>query len=253
MADDERVIRLFADALASRAGGRSVPELLCRRAMDDLQMDGVAVTVLSTPEHRHVVFASGSDVLDVEDVQFTLGDGPVIEAYRDRRAVLVPDLLHEPVGRWLLFGEAAARTPGYAGVFAFPLVAGDGGPVGVLALYRRLPGQMGPAAVGEAHVLAGALAMAMVRRTSEAAVEAEGLDDPEAAADSVGALGDEESPDRWSDAEQVVYQAVGMVVARHRLTPYEALARLRAHAFAHDTTLDEVALTVVERRLRLED
>jgi hypothetical protein len=60
-------------------------------------------------------------------------------------------------------------------------------------------------------------------------------------------------PSRWAGDEQVVYQAVGMVVAQLRVSPFEALARLRAHAFAEGRTLDEVAMAVVERRLLLEE
>ncbi len=46
-----------------------------------------------------------------------------------------------------------------------------------------------------------------------------------------------------------VYQATGMLIAQLRLGPAEALARLRAYAFAHDRTATEVAWDIVERRL----
>lgn len=253
MAEDERVIRLLSDVLAAREDGRALPALLCVRAMDDLRMDGVAATVLSTPEHRHVVYASDDEVVAVEDVQFTLGDGPVIEAYRDSRPVLVPDLRHESVSRWPMFGGASARTPAYAGVFAFPLLVGGAGPIGVLALYRRAPGPLHPQVAAEAQVMAHAVALAVVRQPPAAPDGLHELDDPEALAPSAQESVYEDGLTRWSGSEQVVYQAVGMVVARLRLTPYQALARLRAHAFANDTTLDAVAMAVVERRLRLED
>lgn len=250
MAEDEQVVRLLADVLASLGQGRALPELLCRRAMVDLEVDAVAATLLSTPEHRHVVFASDDEVARVEDVQFTLGDGPVIEAYRDARPVLVPDLLHEPLARWLMFGESSARTPAYAGVFAFPLLVGDAGPIGVLAFYRRQAGELPPGTVARAQVVTGAVALAVVRQLPDEPDVLDGHDDPEAAAERATT---DPAFGRWSGAEQVVYQAVGMVVARLRLRPHEALARLRAHAFAQDVTLDEVALAVVERRLRLEE
>ncbi len=250
MADEEQVIRLLAQVLAAREETQGLTELLCRRAMADLRMDGVAATVLSTPEHRHVVFASGDEVVAVEDVQFTLGDGPVVEAYRDRRPVLVADLPHEALARWPMFGEASARTPAYAGVFAFPLLVGDAGPVGVLALYRRRAVALAPAEVAEAQVLAQALALAVLRGPQVLAGEAPDPDDLDAAA---APAPDDEPMGRWSGQEQVVYQAVGMVVAQLRVTPFEALARLRAHAFAYDQTLDAVAMAVVERRLRMED
>jgi AmiR/NasT family two-component response regulator len=47
-----------------------------------------------------------------------------------------------------------------------------------------------------------------------------------------------------------VYQATGMVIAQLELSPDDALATLRAHAFVHDRPIDEVARDVVARTLR---
>ena len=49
-----------------------------------------------------------------------------------------------------------------------------------------------------------------------------------------------------------VYQATGMVMAQLGVGPAEALARLRAHAFANDLTASQVAWSIVERELSLE-
>lgn len=46
-----------------------------------------------------------------------------------------------------------------------------------------------------------------------------------------------------------VHQAIGMVVAQLRLRPDDAEALLRAHAYALDTTLADIADHVVMRRL----
>jgi hypothetical protein len=58
--------------------------------------------------------------------------------------------------------------------------------------------------------------------------------------------------DGWSDDHSQVYQAMGMVSAQRVVGLEGALALLRAHAFVHDLTLDEVAAAVVTRRLRLD-
>jgi len=52
----------------------------------------------------------------------------------------------------------------------------------------------------------------------------------------------------WT-ARDRVNQATGMVVAQLRIAPEDALALLRAHAFAHGATLVEVAGRVVSREL----
>ena len=45
------------------------------------------------------------------------------------------------------------------------------------------------------------------------------------------------------------HQATGMVVAQLRLTPEDALVLIRAHAYAHDQSLDEVAQQILSQHL----
>ncbi|MGW1995320.1 ANTAR domain-containing protein [Embleya sp. NPDC001921] len=49
-----------------------------------------------------------------------------------------------------------------------------------------------------------------------------------------------------------VHQATGMLSAQLGITPAQALVRLRAHAFGHDTPLLDTARDVLRRRLRLD-
>jgi hypothetical protein len=50
----------------------------------------------------------------------------------------------------------------------------------------------------------------------------------------------------------VVHQAVGRVSVQARVPVDDAMALLRAHAFAHDRTLSEVATDVLAGRLRFD-
>ena len=54
-----------------------------------------------------------------------------------------------------------------------------------------------------------------------------------------------------SDSRAEVHQACGMVSAQLEISLTEAAVRLRAHAYAEDRPLAEVAREVVARRLRL--
>jgi hypothetical protein len=56
----------------------------------------------------------------------------------------------------------------------------------------------------------------------------------------------------WSSAprSREIHQASGMVAAQLRIPVRDAYARLQAHAFAHGSTLAEVAVDVVARRLQ---
>ena len=253
MAENPDVVRLLASVLLSGTEG-SVLERLCVRARVGLGVDALAVTLLSVPDHRQVVCATDELVMVVEDQQFTSGDGPVIEAFRDDRVILVPDLRSEPLSRWPLFGEATAHGSRYTGAFAFPLVADLAGPIGVMAMYTYRARDLDAAAVAEAQLIAHALTLAVVHLSQHPPEDGGGGlgdalgGDPDGAVDGVVGA----SVTQWSGAEEVVYQAVGMVIAQLRTTPEEALARLRAHAFAGSSTLDQVAMAVVERRLALE-
>ena len=54
----------------------------------------------------------------------------------------------------------------------------------------------------------------------------------------------------WLSAE--IYQAAGMVTVQLDVDITEALARMRAYAYAEERPLSEVARDIVARRLRLE-
>ena len=62
--------------------------------------------------------------------------------------------------------------------------------------------------------------------------------------------GDEQAWDlSWGNRAEI-HQAAGMVVAQLGISAADALARLRAHAFAKQRLLRDVAHDVVARRLR---
>jgi AmiR/NasT family two-component response regulator len=62
-------------------------------------------------------------------------------------------------------------------------------------------------------------------------------------------LGDDKAWDRSWGTRAEIHQATGMVVAQLGISTADALARLRAHAFAEQRLLGEVARDVVARRL----
>jgi hypothetical protein len=123
---------------------------------------------------------------------------------------------------------------GAAAVFAFPLVMGAIR-VGVLGLYRKSAGSLSPGALADVLVCVDAALLLVLN--SRAGMDGGGNGWP---------------GDGWSDDHSQVYQAMGMVSAQRVVGLEGALALLRAHAFVHDLTLDEVAAAVVTRRLRLD-
>ena len=179
--------------------------------------------------------ATGPRAAELDELQFTLGEGPATDAFNAGRLVLVPDL--SATGwreRWPGFAVAGQQA-GAAAIFAFPLVQGAI-QLGVLGLYRETPGSLSPDALADVLVCADAALLLLL--SSRAGTDGDGGPSPLEAG--------------WEDDHAQVYQATGMVSAQRGVGLEEALAVLRAHAFAQDLTLDEVAAAVVARKLRLD-
>jgi hypothetical protein len=204
---------------------------LCRAAASTLPALGAAVTVMTAEGVQSVAVASDPRALGFEELQSSSGEGPCVDAFERRRPVLAPDLDRESV-RWPAYAPASLDL-GVRAVFAFPLQIGAAR-LGVLDIYRGEPGALSAAAVREALTFAE-LALQILLDGQEAATDqpVEGL---EAAVESRAGL----------------FQAQGMVMIQLGVSLAAAMSRLRAHAFAHDRRLADVARDVVARRLKLE-
>ncbi|HEY5156009.1 MAG TPA: GAF and ANTAR domain-containing protein [Acidimicrobiales bacterium] len=169
----------------------------------------------------------------IDQLQYTLGEGPCIDAYRFDRPVLEPDLADPVTARWLAF-TGPALAAGVRAVFGFPLQVGAVR-LGALNLYRERAGSLTDEQHADALVMADIAAQAVLVMQADAppgTVSAE----LEASA----------------DFQYVVHQASGMVAAQLDTTVGQALIRLRAYAFAHDRGLTDVARSVVDRTLRFD-
>ncbi len=165
-------------------------------------------------------------------LQLTLGEGPCIDAYTTHRPVLEPDLLNLRKGRWPGYAPAATAL-GIRAVFSLPLQVGAAG-FGAMDVYRVTAGSL------SAHSLGLALTFADVVTETLLDVQ-DGSTQDDAPSDLDDVL----------DAHYVVYQAQGMTMVDLGVSLVDALARLRAHAFAEQRQLHDVARDVVEGRLRL--
>ncbi len=199
---------------------------LCRAAVRATGCDGAALTVMTADGVRALSAASGEQAAQIEDLQFTLGEGPCVDAYTLRRPVLVADL----------HGKRESRWPGYlpaidayavAAVFAFPLQTGAGR-LGVMNLYRATAGMLTAAQLAYALTFADAAVAALIS----------GHDAP-----SPGWLDDPLGP------RARLFQAQGMVMVQLGSDLADAMARMRAHAFAHGVPLAAVAAAVIAREL----
>ncbi|CAA9280226.1 MAG: hypothetical protein AVDCRST_MAG54-3545 [uncultured Actinomycetospora sp.] len=233
--DQVRLSQALAAAVASNAS--DAPLAVCQACVAWLPVSGAALTVMAGPDRQEPVCATDEVSERIDELQFSLGDGPCVESFSTGRAVLVPDIADPGERRWPVFAAAAADT-GARGMFVFPLNVGASR-IGVLDCYRDTPGGL------DQQELTGAL------RAADAAVWTL-LDTlgPKATVD--GGL-EIETVDGSSLARAEVHQATGMLIAQGHLSAAAALSRLRAAAFATGRTVTDVADDVLARRLRLHD
>jgi hypothetical protein len=231
-----RVLALIARQPDGPDAGNGVAgylQRLCAAAVPALAASGAGLSVMAENEVRGLMTASDRATARIEELQFVLGEGPCIDAFTNRRPVLVPDLADGAAGRWPVYAPAA-RDAGLRAVFAFPLQVGAGR-LGVLDVFRFRPGQL------SADELARALTFAEVAVTTLLGGQADA--GPGATADGlVEAM----------DGRAELFQAQGMVMVQLGVSISDALARMRAHAYAENRPLADVARDIVARRLRFE-
>ena len=206
---------------------------ICDGAVGHLPDVGVSVSIVAGQGHDGTAYATGPLAARIDELQFTLGEGPAFDVVRDHGPVLVADLNEDTLGqpgRWPAF-TAAARAEGVVALYVFPLQVGVDG-FGALTLHARAPFELSES--GLAQVLRAADAAArtlldMIRGTGDVA---DRLD-----------AGDAYRPQ--------VYQASGVLMAQLSVGSGEALARLRAHAYAHDQDITVVSKDILAHRLWL--
>jgi hypothetical protein len=228
----ERHARLVAQ-IAQFDVATSLPERVCLAAADVLHVSGAALILMSGEETGAVVAASNRVVESVEDLQFALGEGPCLRAYRTGAPVLVPYVAHDAGWRWPMFDRQAARA-GAGAVFAFPLQIGAVN-LGALYLYRDEEGMLSKEQMADAFVFADIASWVLL--------------DIQAGAMSGELDGRLDKP--WGH-RAVVHQATGVLSAQLRITLIEALVRLRASAFSKERSIYDVAADIVAGRLVLE-
>jgi hypothetical protein len=222
----EQLWRLVGERAPGGAEVDGWAGVVCAVAVEEAEADGAAITVRTTSRVQELAAASDGWAAALEELQYTVGEGPGVEAFESGGPVLVSDLALDQ-DRWPGLTDSALPR-GVAAIFAFPLQAGAFR-LGTLDLYRRRPGELGAAELADAVVLA---------ELATSALLTDGAGRTAAGPDVTGFYDD-------------VNVATGMLATELRVSLEDALLRLRAHAFSHRRPLTEVARAVVLRRLKL--
>lgn len=240
MFEDPRSPRMNRDVRSTRfavafARGltRLPPATLCGVCADVLGVSGAGITVMGGGQAGPVCVSS-QRMAALEDIQFTMGQGPCQDAYNSRRPVHAPRLDPRSAARWPSFFDVAQQL-GVLAVFAYPLSIVDTR-VGVLTLYQDREGELSSDQHEDSLVMAAVLTETVLSLQDDAPLGelAEGLDEVVA-------------------YRAEIHQASGMVAVQLQIPVAEALVRIRAHAFATGRPIGVVASDIVKRLLRLAD
>jgi hypothetical protein len=210
----------------------TLPERLCRDCQSVLPVDGVGLALMTDRGHQGVIAATDGPATLMEDLQFTLGEGPCLDASRERRPVLQPDLVRTANTRWPEFGPAVLEA-GIAAIFAFPLQIGAI-QLGILDLYRTEPGTLNAEQLADALAYADA-AVAILLHLQGTMTAGQGLH---------AQIG------HPLESRAEIHQATGVISVQAVVGVTEALVLLRAHAYAVDRPILTIAREILAGTLR---
>ncbi len=206
---------------------------LCSACVEILDVSGAGVTIMSGM-HSGPVCSSDERMGRLEDLQFSLGEGPCRDAFDIGRPVTEPDLGQRDTGRWPNYTQPALIL-GARGVFAFPLNVGNAR-IGVLTLYQDAAGSLSDDQTADSLVVADVLAQTMMTIQARSRPPLLSIDLTDANAHRTE-----------------VHQASGRLAVQLNINVAEALMRIRAHAFVTDQSVADVAKKIVAHELWLDD
>lgn len=220
-------------ALRGIESGESSWDRVCVACAEALSVTGTGIILTAGGEQRTSLGASDEVEGVIEEAQFTLGEGPCVDAGRSAVPVHAPDLAGPSHTRWPTFSARAVEA-GVAAIFALPLQVGSAR-IGAINLYCVRPGPLSQSQLTTAVAIADLVTHAILDLQARAPTEA--------LAAGLAAV----------PLRAQVHQATGRISAQLDVGVAEALVRLRAYAYAHDRTIDDVAATVVSGALRFDD
>jgi hypothetical protein len=216
------------------AGSESLPVRLALATAQTLPVDGASISVMDVL--RVPLGASSADAEAVERLQITIGDGPCIHAFDTGEPVTATQ--DQVAAAWPIFNDRMVAETRIRSVASLPLQT-PRTRLGALDLYWNSPDGAATLSVAASTELADRIAEILLAEpdvTTQFGVTGPGWFDAAAA-----------------QRRMQVWQAVGMLNFSCGLSNVDAIAVLRAYAYAHDTTLDDLAGDLVRGRVPVHD
>jgi hypothetical protein len=215
--------------LSQRGRTHSQAGSLCSVAAEFTNLSGAGIALVSSGRQYTSLCTSNSTARTLMDLEFTVGEGPCVDACLSEFAIDEIDLIATNDRRWSAYAPSATVAGAHA-VFGFPIRIGAIR-LGALSLYRDRAGPLYGSQLSDAYLMASVIGRAILSMQAGA---------PQ---DALAAELEREATFDFS-----VHQAAGMVAVQGSMTVGDALVALRAHAFASNTALSELAIRVVTRQ-----
>jgi GAF domain-containing protein len=205
-------------------------ETLVAECRDLLDVTEVGLVLTDPQGDLHVMAATSVSAGHLEALQLRTGEGPCVEAFRTRKAVIVVDI--ERMTQWPAFRRVALGE-GYRAVHAVPLKVGDQ-PLGAMNLFSTRPGDLNDVDAQVAQALADIASIAIVTNRLHARHEL-------VHRQLQSAL----------DSRVTIEQAKGVVSEQRGESTEDAFRRIRSYARDGGLRLQSVASQIVESKLRV--
>jgi GAF domain-containing protein/ANTAR domain-containing protein len=206
---------------------------LCVASVEVLGVAGAGLVLMSGGRSLDFIGVSDHVSEAVEQMEYTLGEGPCVSAYRTKVPVFDADLADEDTARWPEFRRGALAA-GVHAAFGFPLLI-ERICIGALNLYHDRPGALSDGQIADAVVVAAYASRAVLGWQADAP--------PGTVAWQL---------EQVSSNRVEIHQATGRISVQAGVSLDDALALLRAYAFSHDRPIAEVAADVAAGRVRLD-
>lgn len=210
-----------------------MPGRLVTMCISCVPVTGAGIIVMADSGPGAMLASTDGPARIMEELQFTLGEGPCVDASTSRRPVLQPELARTAAALWPEF-TAGALAAGVRAIFAFPLQVG-GIRVGVLDLYRDVEGALDDRGLAEALAFADAATSILLQLQA-----------------TRGPDGHDPGLVELIEDRAEVHQATGMVSEQAGLGLAASLVLLRAHSYAAERPIRDVAREVIARTLRFD-
>lgn len=190
------------------------------------------MVLISTEGAETTLASSDAHARYLSELEFSVGEGPSQAAFSRARPVLTPDMNEAARTIWPAYGPAALEA-GMGAAFVFPMHIGAAA-FGVLGLYYDCATTLDHDQLNVGLTFAALATDLLVNSTAHDAGAPRGLDRQTA-----------------QEFRSEVYQAQGMVMVSLGVGLAEALARMRAHAFATEQDLAHLSAAIVAGTTRL--